>query len=375
MTEEWQPTDEPLILHVIPTPRARGAQREARALADRLDTPGVRAHRVLTLFDGDPEVSVDSSLHLGNGDSSATGYDPRLIVRIRKALARLDPSAVIAHGGDPLKYLAPAMAGNGFPLGYYAIGTFAAPHQSRLQLQMWRRFVARAERVAAEGFEVQEECTSLLRIPPAKVVMTPNGRDPDVFRPRPRGERLPHPTVTFIGAFTEGKGPERFIEVVSLLRDRGIDAHAVAAGDGPLFASLQGPARRAAVELLGSRSDIPELLRQSDVMVFPSRPMGEGMPGVLIEAGLSGVPVVATDVPGVRTIVSDGETGFVVAEDGVAAMADATEQLLSDHSRRAEMGDAARNRCVERFSLDVVAKIWLDEIVSPLLAVRRRRPA
>ena len=181
MTEEWQQTTEPLVLHVIPTPVARGAQREARALADRLDRPGVRAHRVLSLFDGPPEVRPDISLRFPGGDAPAAGFDPRLVPELRSALGRFDPAVVVAHGGDPLKYLVPAMVGRRRPLAYYAIGTYAGPR--RRQLLLWRRLVARADVVAAEGEEVRAECISLLGVPAERVVMTPNGRDPEVFHP------------------------------------------------------------------------------------------------------------------------------------------------------------------------------------------------
>src|SRR5450759_734222 len=100
MTEQWKPTAEPLVLHLIPTPLARGAQREARALADQLDAPGVRAHRVLSLFDGPLEVRPDYSLHFPGGDAPAEGYDPRLVFSLRSALHRFDPALVIAHGSD-----------------------------------------------------------------------------------------------------------------------------------------------------------------------------------------------------------------------------------------------------------------------------------
>ena len=174
MTEEWQETKEPLVLHVIPTPAARGAQREARALADQLDRPGVRAHRVLSLFDGSAEVRPDISLH-HRGDAPAAGFDLRLVPKLRAALGRFDPAVVVAHGGDPLKYLVPAMVTQRRPLAYYAIGTYAGQRRRR-QLLLWKRLVARTDVVAAEGDEVRDECISLLGMPPERVVMTPNGR-------------------------------------------------------------------------------------------------------------------------------------------------------------------------------------------------------
>ena len=365
MTELWQPTTEPLVLHVIPTPLARGAQREARALADTLDQTGRRAHRVLSLFDGPVEVRPDLSLGFPGGRAPAVGFDPRLVRRLRAALRRLDPALVVAHGSDPLKYLAPAMLGSSRPLVYYAIGTYAGRHDRRLQVGLWRRLVARADAIAAEGNEVKAECESLLGVSPDRVTMTPNGRDPDVFTPQAGPARTP-PMVTFVGALNDGKRPDRFVEVVAQLRRQGSALHAQVVGDGPLRQSLVGPAADAGVELLGSRSDIADLLGRSDLFVFPSRPAGEGMPGVLIEAGLCGLPVVATDVPGVSTIVADGETGLVVGAEDVPAMVAAVARLLDHPILRTEMGLAARRRCIEQFSLEAMAAKWL-EVLGPLL--------
>src|SRR5450631_3723628 len=66
-------TSVPLVLHVLPTRVARGAQREARAVADQLDRPGVRSHRLLSLFDGPPEVEVEHALDYPWGGTSWIG--------------------------------------------------------------------------------------------------------------------------------------------------------------------------------------------------------------------------------------------------------------------------------------------------------------
>jgi len=366
MTDQWQTTADPLVLHIIPTPVARGAQREARALADQLNDPGVRSHRVLTLFDGPDEVRSDYSLHGAGGVVAARGYSMHMVPKLRSALRRLDPVLVVAHGSDPLKYLVPAMIGRRRPVVYYAIGTYAGGRDRPLQLRMWRHLMARADVVAAEGHEVATQCTELLGVPADRVVMTPNGRNPEVFHPRRSDLGDLPPMITFVGALTDGKRPDRFIDVVAALRARGLEFRAQLVGGGPLLDALVGPARAAGVDLLGPRSDVAELLRDADLMAFPSRPAGEGMPGVLIEAGLSGLPVVATDVPGVSTIVANDETGYVVTEDDLPAMVAATARLLEDAALRAAMGRAARQRCLDLFSLEAVAAKWL-EVFQPLL--------
>jgi glycosyltransferase involved in cell wall biosynthesis len=374
MTEESRSTevaDLPLVLHVIPTPVARGAQREARALADHLDTPGRRHHRVLSLFEGQAEVAVDANLGLPGGDASSVGFDPRVVFRLRSALRRMDPDVVVAHGSEPLKYLVPAMLGRRRPLAYYAIGTYSGS-RGALQVRLWRQLMGRADVVAAEGEDVRNECIQKLGVLDRRITVAPNGRDPDRFHPPPHHGPSPIPVVVFVGALTQGKGPDRFIQAIIGLRARGIRLEARLIGDGPMRQTLVGPAEAAGVEVLGSRPDVDEQLRAADVLVFPSRPAGEGMPGVLIEAALSGLPVVATAVPGVPSIVKDGETGFVVPVDDVPAMIQAMAKLLDDPELRASMGRAARQHGLDNFSLRAVGQRWLA-ILQPLLDSAGRR--
>jgi glycosyltransferase involved in cell wall biosynthesis len=367
MTEESRSTevaDVPLVLHVIPTPVARGAQREARALADYLDAPGKRHHRVLSLFEGKAEVAVDATLGHRGGDAPTVGFDPRVVLRLRTALGRMDPDVVVAHGSEPLKYLVPALLGGHRPMAYYAIGTYSGS-RGALQVRLWRQLVGRADVVAAEGEEVRAECIERLGVSPDRVTLAPNGRDPDRFHPR-QNRPGSVPTAIFVGALTRGKCPDQFVQVVAGLRARGIPLDATLIGDGPMRQTLVGPAEAAGVEMLGSRPDVDERMRAADVLVLPSRPAGEGMPGVLIEAALSGLPVVATAVPGVPSVVKDGETGFVVPVDDLPAMIQATAKLLADPELRASMGRAARQHGLDNFSLKTVGKHWMT-FLQPLL--------
>jgi glycosyltransferase involved in cell wall biosynthesis len=361
----------PLVVHVIPSPLGRGAQRAARILVDRLDEPGGVRHRLLCLFDGSPEVEVDLDLGHRGGRHPARGFDPRLALRLRTELARLDPAAVVAHGGDPMKYVLPALAGTGRPLVYCVIGTYAGP-STQLHVWGWRRIMARADLVVAVGDEVLDECTGRFGVRADRAVVIPNGRDAAQFHPRSESAPAAATTATliFVGAMTPQKQPDRFIEVVGRLRAEGRSFRALLVGAGPLAGPLAGVAAAHGVELLGPRPDVPELLRQSDVLVFSSRPTGEGMPGVLIEAGLSGIPAVATAVPGAAAVLADGRTGVIV-EDSVDAMAGAVGQLLDDPVGRAAMGAAARTRCESDFTLDVMAERWRTAL-QPMVSAQDR---
>ncbi|HEY4947734.1 MAG TPA: glycosyltransferase family 4 protein [Acidimicrobiales bacterium] len=364
-------TDEtPLVVHVIPTPLGRGAQRAARALVDRLNEPGLVRHQLLGLFDGPPEVIVDQSLGYDGRRRPAVGFAPALAVRLRTAVSRLDPAVVVAHGGDAMKYLVPAVLGTRRPLVYCVIGTYAGS-SAPLQLWRWRLLMARADLTVAVGDEALDECIRRFGVDPDRAVMIANGRDPTVFHPRTSETgAVEGTTITFVGALTAQKRPDRFIDVVARLRSEGRGFQALLVGDGPLRRSLAGVASTHGVELLGARSDVPDLLRRADVLVLPSEPTGEGMPGVLIEAGLSGVPAVSTSVPGARTVIADGRTGLIV-DGSVGAFASAIGRLLDDPVRRAAMGAAARSRCESMYSLDVMADRWRSAL-RPLVDAQRR---
>jgi glycosyltransferase involved in cell wall biosynthesis len=221
--------------------------------------------------------------------------------------------------------------------------------------------VRRADVVAAVSEDVAAECREVLGVRRDRLVVVPNGRDPATFHPMPhRRLSAEPPVVLFVGAMVPGKRPDRFVRVVDELRSRGFEVRAQAIGDGPMRRVIEDAARRAGVELPGPSADVADVMRRADLLVFPSAPEGEGMPGVLIEAGLSGLASVATDVAGVRDVVADGRTGTVVPVEDLRALVDATAGLVADRDRRQSMGAAARARCNELFSLRASAARWRE---------------
>jgi glycosyltransferase involved in cell wall biosynthesis len=355
------------VLHILPIDLARGAQTYARELRGALDTPAV-PHRTLTLFAGPPAaLQADVSLGVRPGVLRRL-VDPRGVARLRRHVRREDPAVVVAHGGEPLEYAVLA----GVPvdrLVYYKIGIGGARlTPARRALHRW--LLGRTRVVAAVSHDSAAELATL-GVPDERVRVVPNGRDPDRF-PEWRGHDGTAVRLAFVGHMTSSKRPERFVAVVRALRDRGLDVEGRIAGDGPALAGLEPAAADAGVHLLGRVDDVATLLATSDAFVFTSVAEGEGMPGVLIEGGLAGLPVVTTAVPGAAEVVDDGVTGTVVAVDDFDALVAATETLVVDPARRRALGAAARRRCEERFSLaasiagwrDLLAEIAADECTS-----------
>lgn len=145
------------------------------------------------------------------------------------------------------------------------------------------------------------------------------------------------------------------------------------AGEGPLEEELRGQANTlgATVHFLGLRDDVPALMNACDGFVMSS--VVEGLPMVLIEAAMAGLPAVATDAGGVREVVRDGETGFVVPAQDAAALSDAMRQVASmPPEARRRMGTAARRIAMDRFSISKVAAQW-EELYRDCLHEAARR--
>lgn len=155
----------------------------------------------------------------------------------------------------------------------------------------------------------------------------------------------------FIGRVNQIKRPDRFLDVVSELKKRNLELSFFIAGDGELlnhcYHRIKSEFLR--VKLLGWQSDMERILSAADMVVLTSD--NEGMPLSLIQAGMSGLPVVATNVGSVSEIVIEGETGFVTSLD-VVEIADALERLVKSEKLRNYFGKNAKNLTLHKFGVE-----------------------
>ena len=130
------------------------------------------------------------------------------------------------------------------------------------------------------------------------------------------------------------------------------DARLVVAGDGPerpwLEALIQNHQLNANVRLLGTRTDVAQLMSAADVLLLSS--ISEGIPLTLIEAMAAGLPVVSTDVGGVAEVVDDGVTGLLAPAGDADALARQVLRLANSPALRINLAQAARTRAIEKFA-------------------------
>lgn len=158
-----------------------------------------------------------------------------------------------------------------------------------------------------------------------------------------------------IGRVTKIKRPDRFLDVVSELKQREIGIEFFMAGDGDLLEVCRERILREKlpVNILGWQSDIERVLSAADIVVLTSD--NEGTPLSLIQAGMAGLPVVTTRVGSVPEVVLDGVTGIITSLD-VQEIANALEKLAKNTELRDRLGTSAEEFTQANFGVNRLVK-------------------
>jgi glycosyltransferase involved in cell wall biosynthesis len=161
------------------------------------------------------------------------------------------------------------------------------------------------------------------------------------------------------------KGLAEYIEASRLLRARGVLVDFLLAGEPDPGNPAAVPehvvrdwAEEGLVQWLGHVDDMPALFHSVDAVVLPS--YREGLPKGLIEAGACALPLVTTDVPGCREVVSDGEDGLLVPAKDATALANAIAKLQAEPALCNRLGTAARRKALLQFDERSIVQLTLD---------------
>lgn len=161
------------------------------------------------------------------------------------------------------------------------------------------------------------------------------------------------------------KGLTEYVRAARLLRDRGEPIDFLLAGQpdpGNPAAVPEGVIRgwveEGVIQWLGHVKDMPELFQSVHAVVLPS--YREGLPKGLIEAAACALPLVTTDVPGCREVVTDGEDGLLVPAKDAKALAEAIARLRGDPVLCIRLGAAARQKALTHFEESSVVRQTLD---------------
>lgn len=171
-------------------------------------------------------------------------------------------------------------------------------------------------------------------------------------------------TVVMVSRLVRDKGVVNFLEAARIVKQSRPDCRFLLVGpqssEGGQAVPLSVIKQYGdCVDWLGSRSDVPAILSLCDIFVLPSY-YREGVPRVLLEAGLKGVPLITTDMPGCRDVVIDGYDGLLIPPKDSPALAKAIIKLAADQGMRVNMGKNAKGHVEKDFLLSSVLQSYMD---------------
>jgi asparagine synthase (glutamine-hydrolysing) len=292
-------------------------------------------------------------------------------------LHSLKPKAVIAQLDNPNLLAGTAALISGIPRTILSFRNYNPTHFSYLRNDWFRRYystIANFPQISLTGnsHEANADYAEWIGISSDRVHWIPNAIDSNSIKAPSQEEiqrlrrtlSISQGTPVILGVFrlSEEKRPLQFVEVCARIAEEVSDIRVLVAGVGPMHQDMQDRIENLGLEkqmtLLGLREDISALLSCASLLLLTSS--FEGMPNVVMEAQLLGLPVVATKVGGTPDCVKDGLTGLLLPVDDVNGIAKACIAVVGSPELRDAMGRAARERMTTLFSRDAMVAGYLQ---------------
>jgi glycosyltransferase involved in cell wall biosynthesis len=363
------------VLLVIPTLDRSGAEKQLMLLATQLAREEFDPHVCALTRSGPYEQDLRQAGIPVTVIGKPLKVDPAAFFRLKRLIASLRPDLVHTWLFAANSYGRAAALAAGVK-HLIAAERCVDPWKAWHELAIDRWLARRTDRIVVNSSGVRDFYVRHA-LPEAKFVVIPNGIAPAEPAATTRGELLAElelpPAARLVGAVGRLWPQKRIKDLIwaaDLLKVVRDDVYLLIVGDGPHRQRLEQFCRQVRIEdkvrFLGHRSDVPRLMSHFDVLWLGSG--YEGMPNAILEAMASGVPVVATDIPGNRDLVVAGETGYLVDVGDRAAFARATSKLLDDAELAARLGEAGRARVAAEFTVEQMverhAKLYREVLAS-----------
>jgi glycosyltransferase involved in cell wall biosynthesis len=347
------------ILHIIPTLDRAGAEKQLVLLTGGLPKDRFDVHVCVLTRDGPLHEEFDRAGVPVTVIGKRWRLDPYAYWALKRHVRRLQPDLVQTWLFAANAYGRAAALACGVK-HLVASERCVDPWKNEWQYAIDRYLARRTSRIVANSESVRD---FYLRhgLPADRFAVIPNAVGPASPSRWTREEFLDHlglppgtRVVGLVGRLWSQKRVKDAIWVADLLKVVRDDLHLLIIGDGPererLVRYRDQVLIRDKVHFLGHRNDVAHLLPHFDVLLSTSG--YEGQSNAILEAMAAGRPVVATNIPGTRDLVVDGQTGYFAPLGDRATMAKHINRLLDDPDLARRLGDAARQRVLEEFSVE-----------------------
>lgn len=337
-------------------------------------------HQVHVLAPQGPEFTVLERLgcvtHVLDIDCKGTHpvKDFRLMLQLRACYARIKPDIALHYTIKPVIYGSLAARSLGVPVlnTITGLGTafLSVGWLQSMVRYLYRVALRQAHVVIFQNPDDRQLFLDHALVQPQQAMLVPgSGIDTQRFLPCALPDQDGHsPVFLLLGRILRDKGVVEYVEAARMLKARCpgtrfallgfLDVENVSAISR---AQMDAWVAEGVIEYWGETHDVRPMIARADCVVLPS--YREGMPRTLLEAAAMARPLVASDVPGCREVVSDGVNGFLCEVKSASALAQAMAQVVTlSPAARQVLGNAGRSRVEQAFALDQVVDCYLQAI-------------
>jgi glycosyltransferase involved in cell wall biosynthesis len=355
------------VLRIIARMNVGGPAVQISNLMRGLDTEKFD-HKLITGYCEDDEadyletsakdISVDRIKGLGRSINLLS--DVLCVFRIMKIIREFKPDIVHTHTAKAgfIGRIASVLSGHKSKRihtfhGHILHGYFS-PLKTKIYIFIEKILSIFTHRFLCVGSKVRDDLISAgIGNTDKYLVFPPGVEKPMIFEKQAAADRLgisaDRVYCLYLGRITRIKRPDRLIEVATILRTKNVDVYFLIAGEGDLFQEIQDSSAELNLPFifLGWQHDLAALFSVANILVMTSD--NEGTPLSIVQAQLSGVPVISTNVGSVGEVLLDGVSGFLTNLDS-NVIAEKIEFLVNNPKLRVEMGVAGFNFAGEKFS-------------------------
>jgi glycosyltransferase involved in cell wall biosynthesis len=201
-----------------------------------------------------------------------------------------------------------------------------------------------------------------------KITVIPNGIDIDFYDNINRDKNLRENlslgkkdiAIICVANLYVNKGQKYLLEAFEEIYRENKNIKLLLAGDGnekeSLLRQIENYSSKNNILFLGKRNDVPQLLKISDIFVLPT--LFEGMSNAIMEAMTCGLPVITTDIPENRELITNNEVGILIPTQNAIEIKKSLSLLLENESLRKSLGENARKEINKKFGIGKISRDW-----------------